>query len=176
MPLVARLHPNQLDSVELLVIITTVAIAHQAKITMDIKAKFRATDSKACSSNNNKTSMLLVSLEHRCAHHFNAHQFASLNLTVPLNAHHCVNQFAHLNSVLLNAHLNSVVLHAHLNSVLLHAHLNSVLLHAHLNSVLLHAHPNSVVPAVLLFKCLCQLKSVQALSAIITLAALALPR
>ncbi len=149
MPLVPHLHPNQLDSVELLVIITTVAIAHQAKIAGDIKAKIKATDSRACSSNNNKTSMLLVSLVHRCAHHSNAHQFASLNLTVPLNAHHCVNQFAHLNSVLLNAHLNSVVL---------------------------HAHPNSMVPAVLLFKCLCQLKLVQALSAIITLAALALPR
>ena len=166
MPLVARLHPNQLDSVELLVIITTVAIAHQAKITGDIKAKVRATDSKACSSNNNKTSMLLVSLQHRCAHHPYVHQFASLNLSVPLNTHPCVNQFAHLNSVVLHAH----------PCVNQFAHLNSVALHAHLNSVALHAHPNSVVPAVLLFKCLCQLKLVQALSAIITLAALALPR
>ena len=136
----ARLHPNQLDSMELLVIIITVAIAHQTRITGDIKAKIRATDSRAFSSNNNKTAMLLVSLQHRCAHHPYVHQFASLNLSVPLNAHPCVNQFAHLNSVAL------------------------------------HAHPNSVVPAVLLFKCLCQLKLVQALSAIITLAALALPR
>ena len=157
MPLVARLHPNQLDSVELLVIITTVAIAHQAKITGDIKAKIRASDSRACSSNNNKISMLLVSLQHRCAHHPYVHQFASLNLSVPLNTHPCVNQFAHLNSVVLHAH-------------------PCVNQFAHLNSVALHAHPNSVVPAVLLFKCLCQLKSVQALSAIITLAALALPR
>jgi len=110
--------------------------------------------------------MLLVSLQHRCAHHPYVHQFASLNLSVPLNTHPCVNQFAHLNSVVLHAH----------PCVNQFAHLNSVALHAHLNSVALHAHPNSVVPAVLLFKCLCQLKSVQALSAIITLAALALPR
>jgi hypothetical protein len=176
MPLVARLHPNQLDSVELLVIITTVAIAHQAKITGDIKAKIRASDSRACSSNNNKISMLLVSLQHRCAHHPYVHQFASLNLSVPLNTHThpCNNKFAHLNSVVLNAH-PCVNQFAHLNSVPLNAH-PCVNQFVHLNSVALHAHPNSVVPAVLLFKCLCQLKSVQALSAIITLAALALPR
>jgi hypothetical protein len=154
---------SQLDSVlALLVPNTIMEIAHQTRITADTipnnktldNRTFKtnnSADSKTSSSNHNKTSVLLLFLNHRCAH-LNASQYVLPGLALN-RAHLSASQYV-FPGLAHNYARQFVNLHF----------LNTVLLNAH-QFVNLH---------ILLFKCRCPLASAHKLLAMLTLVALVL--